>query len=64
MGEPIDGDRWVVRVHLKPFVNWIWLGCVFMSVGGFLAIADRRYRRVKSRAAEPVATGGAQPARS
>ncbi|MFP5406988.1 MAG: cytochrome c-type biogenesis CcmF C-terminal domain-containing protein [Gammaproteobacteria bacterium] len=30
---------------MKPFVNWIWLGCVMMAVGGFIAIGDRRYRR-------------------
>ena len=56
MGEPLGGDEWAVRVHVKPFVNWIWLGCVMMALGGFLAIADRRYRR---RLAEQ---GGASPA--
>ena len=45
MGEPLGGSDWAVRVHVKPFVNWIWLGCVMMALGGFLAIADRRYRR-------------------
>ena len=45
MGEPLGGNDWAVRVHVKPFVNWIWLGCVLMALGGFLAIADRRYRR-------------------
>jgi cytochrome c-type biogenesis protein CcmF len=45
MGEPLGGDNWAVRVHVKPLVNWIWLGCVLMALGGFVAIADRRYRR-------------------
>jgi cytochrome c-type biogenesis protein CcmF len=45
MGEPLGGNDWAVRVHIKPFVNWIWLGCVLMAFGGFTAIADRRYRR-------------------
>jgi cytochrome c-type biogenesis protein CcmF len=45
MGEPLDGGRaWSVRLYVKPFVNWIWGGCVLMALGGFLAIADRRYR--------------------
>jgi cytochrome c-type biogenesis protein CcmF len=45
MGEPLGGDQWAVRVHVKPLVNWIWLGCLLMALGGFVAIADRRYRR-------------------
>jgi len=45
MGEPLGADNWAVRVHIKPLINWIWLGCVLMALGGFVAIADRRYRR-------------------
>ncbi len=45
MGEPVGDRAWAVRVHVKPFVNWIWLGCVLMALGGFVAIADKRYRR-------------------
>ena len=56
MGEPLGGNAWAVRVHIKPWVNWIWLGCVLMGAGGLLAASDRRYRRavraeVASRAA-------------
>jgi cytochrome c-type biogenesis protein CcmF len=46
MGEPIaesDG-AWAVRVYYKPFVDWIWAGCLLMALGGVLAISDRRYR--------------------
>ncbi|MCP5267869.1 MAG: heme lyase CcmF/NrfE family subunit [Zoogloeaceae bacterium] len=54
LGEPIDRlkpeGEWAVRVYHKPFVDWIWGGCVLMALGGLLAIADRRYR-VKSRSA-------------
>ena len=45
MGEPVGGNAWIVRAHVKPFVNWIWLGCLLMAAGGGFAIADRRYRR-------------------
>ena len=45
MGESLGGNAWAVRVQVKPFVNWIWLGCVMMAAGGLLAAADRRYRR-------------------
>jgi cytochrome c-type biogenesis protein CcmF len=48
LGEAIDKDRpdaeWAVRVYYKPFVDWIWGGCVLMALGGVLALSDRRYR--------------------
>ena len=48
LGEPIDKAKpegaWVVRVYYKPFVDWIWAGCLLMALGGLLAISDRRYR--------------------
>ena len=45
LGEPVGASgAWIVRVYYKPFVVWIWGGTVFMAIGGFIAIADRRYR--------------------
>ncbi len=48
LGEPLDGmgagASWSVRVYYKPFVDWIWGGCVLMALGGLLAASDRRYR--------------------
>lgn len=44
LGEPLDDSAWVVRVYHKPFVDWIWLGCILMALGGILAVTDRRYR--------------------
>jgi cytochrome c-type biogenesis protein CcmF len=61
MGEPLEGGRaWSVRLYVKPFVNWIWGGCVLMALGGVLAVADRRYRLQSRRTAEIAA--GTQPA--
>jgi cytochrome c-type biogenesis protein CcmF len=45
MGEPLPSGEWVVRVQLKPFITWIWGGCLFMMLGGGLAASDRRYRQ-------------------
>jgi len=46
MGEPIGNEgAWAIRLHYKPMVRWIWLGAIFMAFGGFLSVADRRYRR-------------------
>jgi len=36
---------WAMRVYYKPFVTWIWGGCLLMALGGALAALDRRYRR-------------------
>ena len=45
LGEPVDGGQaWIVRIYVKPFVDWIWGGCVLMALGGLLAATDRRYR--------------------
>ncbi|HXZ49901.1 MAG TPA: heme lyase CcmF/NrfE family subunit [Usitatibacter sp.] len=44
LGEPVQGDAWGVRVYHKPFVDWIWGGCMMMALGGLLALSDRRYR--------------------
>jgi cytochrome c-type biogenesis protein CcmF len=62
LGEPLDDRTWIVRAHLRPLVNWIWLGCVLMAVGGFFAIADRRYRRRLQPSGALAAPGHAAPA--
>ncbi len=49
LGEPVGGGAWVVRVYSKPFVTWIWGGCILMAIGGLLALADRRYRLLARR---------------
>ena len=45
LGEPLAGDAWAVRLHVKPFVRCIWLGGIMISLGGLLAVMDKRYRR-------------------
>jgi len=44
LGEPLTDGAWAVRVQIKPFVRWIWLGALLMALGGSLAATDRRYR--------------------
>ena len=57
LGEPVDnGTAWVVRVYVKPFIDWIWGGCLLMAVGGILAASDRRYRQRKAQAAAAAGT--------
>jgi len=55
LGERLAGPgaetAWSVRVYVKPFVVWIWGGCLLMALGGALAAADRRYRAKRKQAA-------------
>jgi len=44
LGEPIGENSWAVRVYHKPFIRWIWMGCLLMAFGGLLTMSDRRYR--------------------
>lgn len=48
LGEQLDSGDWIVRVYHKPFVDWIWGGCLVMALGGVLAASDRRYRLRKA----------------
>ncbi|PZO64690.1 MAG: c-type cytochrome biogenesis protein CcmF [Pseudoxanthomonas suwonensis] len=76
LGEPLDdaapgstagASAWAVRVHIKPFVRWIWLGAILMALGGFVTATDRRFRQRKPAAvavpaAEDAAMAAGQPA--
>ncbi len=60
LGEPVEGSSgaWIVRLYVKPFVDWIWGGCLLMAFGGLLAASDRRYRaKVKSEQTVSAAVG-------
>ncbi len=57
LGEPLEGGQaWSVRIQTKPFIRWIWLGTIFMALGGLLAALDRRYRRVAQKASDQSAS--------
>ena len=45
MGTPTpDGNGWVIRAYVKPFVMLIWIGTLFMALGGVFALFDRPHR--------------------
>ncbi|MDP1770429.1 MAG: heme lyase CcmF/NrfE family subunit [Nitrospirota bacterium] len=54
LGEPLPGGAWSVRLYHKPFIDWIWGGCLIMALGGVLAMTDRRYRLAGRREESPV----------
>ncbi|HLV78573.1 MAG TPA: cytochrome c-type biogenesis CcmF C-terminal domain-containing protein, partial [Marinobacter sp.] len=61
IGEQISGDAWAIRLQYKPLVRWLWLGSLVMAIGGFLAIADKRYR-IRARAEDRSVAAGSAPA--
>ncbi len=33
---------WAFRLHIKPFIRWVWLGAVLVALGALLALVNRR----------------------
>ncbi|GAA0715356.1 heme lyase CcmF/NrfE family subunit [Dokdonella soli] len=68
LGEAVGDDgAWAVRVYVKPFVRWIWLGALLMMLGGFIAAADRRFRtlpELEAQASRAPVQPDATPARA
>jgi cytochrome c-type biogenesis protein CcmF len=58
LGDSVSATAWIVRVQHKPFIDWIWGGCLLMALGGVLAASDRRYR-VAAKRQEPYAAAQA-----
>ena len=56
LGEPLDDQgSWAVRLYVKPYIRWIWLGALIMVFGGLLSTTDKRYRRLsRATAASPT----------
>jgi cytochrome c-type biogenesis protein CcmF len=44
LGDMGKDGAWQVRVQHKPFMSWIWGGCLAIAFGALLAAADKRYR--------------------
>ena len=61
LGEPLEGRAWAVRVYYKPFVDWIWGGCVLMALGGLCAIVGRRRSREAAVALPAAVVQGGAP---
>ena len=62
LGEPVGPKAWTVRLYYKPYISWIWLGCLLMGFGGLLAAIDRRYRvRTRADSAPAPSAAGLKP---
>jgi len=63
LGDPMQDGGIVVRIWWKPFILCIWGGTLFMMLGGFISLSDRRLRvGAPSRKSKPVKTASLEPA--
>ena len=44
LGEELEDEAWSVRINVKPFVRFLWLGALIMGLGGITALFDSRFR--------------------
>ncbi len=42
LGNKLDGDEWVVRVYVKPFISFIWFGVILISLGSIMSLTSNR----------------------
>ncbi|RMH48719.1 MAG: heme lyase CcmF/NrfE family subunit [Alphaproteobacteria bacterium] len=61
LGQPGDDGKWVVRAYHHPMVLLIWIGPIFMALGGLISLADRRLRIGVPQRAAAVAVAGIRP---
>ena len=54
IGDPQANGGFAVRTFIKPLANWIWAGCILMSLGGLISLSDRRYRVAAGAAKAPM----------
>ena len=45
LGEAVKPTTWTLRVHVKPFVDWIWAGCLLMAFGYLSLLAGEMERQ-------------------
>ena len=38
LGNKLDENAWVVRTYIKPFISFIWVGVIFIALGGFFSV--------------------------
>jgi cytochrome c-type biogenesis protein CcmF len=48
LGERLPDGAWALRIYVKPYIRWIWLGGIIVAFAGLLTLFDRRYRTSKN----------------
>jgi cytochrome c-type biogenesis protein CcmF len=55
LGDDLGAGRWSFRAQIRPLITLLWLGPLFMALGGALALSDGRYRLARAAAREGLA---------
>ena len=50
LGDDLGAGRWSFRAQIRPLITLLWLGPLFMALGGGLALSDKRYRQERAAA--------------
>ena len=50
LGNKLDENAWVVRTYIKPFISFIWIGVILISLGGFISLLPFNSYRNRSKA--------------
>jgi cytochrome c-type biogenesis protein CcmF len=58
LGDDLGAGKWSLRFQIRPLVNFIWLGAFIMSLGGAVAVTDRRYRSTTQQSSEAATLPG------
>jgi cytochrome c-type biogenesis protein CcmF len=57
LGDDLGAGRWSFRAQIRPLITLLWLGPLFMALGGALALSDKRYRQERAAARAGVRSG-------
>jgi cytochrome c-type biogenesis protein CcmF len=45
LGEPMKNGDWALRVYIKPFMRWVWLGTIIMALSAVIILIGRFNKR-------------------
>ena len=45
MGEKINATQYAIRIQHRAFTSWLWIGALFLMIGGSLAVV-RKFKRI------------------
>lgn len=61
LGDELDHNAWTIKLYHKPLISWLWIGSLFLAIGGIFAAADRRYRIASRSTARKKSAAEAMP---
>ncbi|WP_227006547.1 heme lyase CcmF/NrfE family subunit [Shewanella donghaensis] len=58
MGTKLNETEYLIRISYKPMVSWLWIGALFMMIGGiFIVLVSRKTQvQIQTQTAKPLST--------